>query len=85
MPELEPFTTSDTPFAAYLLCHSHKYVGMRPDPNDKKRKVFVFIKQENTELLTNDYYEGSPQIDPRTYYAKTRIVHRHLRDEDVRT
>lgn len=79
-----PLTTSDTPFAAYLLYHNHQFQGLVADKHDRKRKVFVFLKQENSDLLVEDYYEGDPQVDPRLYYAKTRLVHHLLREEEVR-
>lgn len=68
MSNLEPFTTSDTPLAAYLRYHKHQIVGLKPDPNDIKRKVYVFIREENTDLLIEEFYKGDPQVNPHLFY-----------------
>lgn len=80
----EPLTTSDTPFAAYLLYHGHSFQGLVSDKHDRKRKVFVFVKQANSQLLADDYYEGNPQVDPRLFYKHTKKVHSLLRESEVR-
>lgn len=78
--ELSPVTTSDTPFAAYLRYHHHQIVGMRPDPNDVKRKVYVFIRRAETEDLQKEYYEGDPQVDPKYYYKLVREMFKVLKE-----
>lgn len=78
--KLEPITTSDTPFAAFLRYHKHQVVGMRPDPNDVKRKVYVFIKLADTDGLKEEYYNGDPQVDPKYYYKVLREIFTLLRE-----
>jgi len=81
MPDLDPFTTSDTPLAAYLKYHKHTIVGMKPDPNDVKRKVYVFIKEDNTDLLIEDFYNGDPLVNPHLYYkVLVKEVFKKLRE-----
>ena len=82
--DLEPTTTSDTPLAAYLLYHNHRLVGMIPDTNDRKRLVFAFVKQENTDLLIDDFYQGDPQVNPQIYYKKTKLVHEAIREAKMK-
>ena len=53
-----PYKTSDTPFAAYLHYHKHVLVTLRDDPNDVRRKVYVFVQQETTKDLEKEYYHG---------------------------
>jgi hypothetical protein len=69
----EPYATSDTTEAAYLLYHGHKFVGLVPDKHDRKRMVFAFIKQENTDVLAEEYWSGDPQVNPRRF-------HRNIKD-----
>jgi hypothetical protein len=79
--DLDPFTTSDTPLAAFLKYHNHAIVGMKPDPNDIKRKVYVFIKQDNTDILIEEFYHGEPMVNPHLYYrALVKEVFKKLRE-----
>jgi hypothetical protein len=78
--ELTPFLTSDTPFAAFLRYHTHQVVGMRPDPNDMKRKVYVFIRKPDTLDLQAEYYEGDPQVDPKYFYKTVREMFKILKE-----
>lgn len=79
--ELTPFTTSDTPLAAFLKYHNHAIVGMKPDPNDIKRKVYVFIREDNTDILVEEFYKGDPQVNPHLYYrALVKEVFKKLRE-----
>lgn len=78
MSNLEPYTTSDTAFAAYLYCNSHKVVGMRQDPNNSKRWVFAFVKEENSEDLSNDYYAKRALVDPMQYYHAQKEMYKIL-------
>ena len=79
--DLAPFTTSDTPLAAYLRYHKHALVGMKPDPNDIKRKVYVFIKEDNTDILIEDFYHGEPLVNPHLFYkVLVKEVFRKLRE-----
>lgn len=78
--QLEPFTTSDTPFAAYLHYHKHRVVGMKRDPNDAKRLVYCFVKMDDTEELSAEFYSGKPLVDPGQYYKSTKEIYRVLRE-----
>lgn len=80
MSELEPMTTSDTPFAAFLHYHSHQLIGMKPDPNDAKRQVYIFVKNEETPSLMARYYEGERYIDDcARYYKSIRACFAYLK------
>lgn len=91
----EPFKTSDTPFAAYLHYHKHVLVTLRNDPNDFKRKVFVFVAQDDTEQRLVEYYgeldeDGIPlarptikptaEVSPGKYYGSVRFMFSKLRE-----
>jgi hypothetical protein len=77
---MEPYKTSDTPFAAFLHYHKHQLVSLRKDPNDVKRRVYIFIKQEITPELEKEYYTGEPQVNPGIYYRAIRTMYRQLRE-----
>jgi hypothetical protein len=79
--ELKPLTTSDTTFATYLKYHNHQVVGIIPDKNDVKRKVFVFAAREDSEELRRDFYEGSPTVDPRFFERCGKDLRKMLRGE----
>lgn len=82
MSELDilPYKTSDTPFAAYLLSRGQTLVTVINDPNDIKRKVFVFAKDEDTPDIENDYYQMGAPTEAYKYYKSVRLVYKELRN-----
>ncbi len=76
----EPYRTSDTPFAAYLHYHKHVLVTLRDDPNDFRRKVYVFVEQDNTKELENEYYHGEGSVPAPQYYKSVRLMFAKLRE-----
>jgi hypothetical protein len=79
----EPIKTSDTSFAAYLYYSEHIFVGMMKDPNDSHRKVFVFIKKDDSEDRQEEYETSSITVNPKLYYKSIRIMHKHLREDNL--
>jgi len=79
----DPFKTSDTSLAAYLHYKNHQFIGIMQDPNDLHRKVFVFIEQEDTEPVVDEYQSNQIIVHPKLYYKSIRIMHRMLRDGKV--
>lgn len=79
----EPIKTSDTSFAAYLYYNDHIFVGMMKDPNDTHRRVFVFIKKDDSDDRLEEYETGSVTLNPKLYYKAIRIMHRHLREDNL--
>lgn len=95
MSEHEPFKTSDTPFAAYLHYHGHILVTLRNDPNDFRRKVFVFVSKDDTTDRLIEYYgeldengipiHNSPikptaVVEPGQFYRSVRVMFSKLRE-----
>ena len=79
----EPIKTSDTSFAAFLHYKDHYFVGMMKDPNDSHRRVFVFVKQDETPDIQSEYDSGRVSVNPKLYYKSIRIMHRHLREDNL--
>lgn len=77
---LEPYKTSDTPFAAYLHYHGHKLVGTKQDPNDYKREVVVFIYSEEIPALEQEWRFGTAQGDLKKYQRSLKIVNRFVNE-----
>ncbi len=80
MSEHLPYRTSDTPFAAYLHYHKHVLVTLRDDPNDVRRKVYVFVQQETTKDLEKEYYHGEGLAPAPQYYKSVRFMFAKLRE-----
>jgi hypothetical protein len=78
--EPEPYRTSDTPYAAYLHYSGVLIVGTRQDPNDIKRKVYVFVYSEDVPKLEQQFHHGSAPVEAKRYYKSYKIVTRFLRD-----
>lgn len=78
--DTQPYKTSDTPYAAFLHYHKHQLVSLRKDPNDFKRKVFIFVEQENTKDLEKEYYYGKPEVHPTIYYSAVRYMYKQLKE-----
>lgn len=76
----EPYRTSDTPFAAYLHYHKHVLVTLRDDPNDVRRKVYVFVQLPETKSLEEEYYKGEAAVPAPQYYKSVRFMFAKLRE-----
>lgn len=81
MDDLEPYTTSDTPLAAYLRYHSHEIVGKQQDKNDKRRTVFIFVEEERTKELEDDFYNNIGVVEPRAYHRALKEIYRRLNEK----
>lgn len=75
--ELEPYKTSDTPFAAFLHLQGMTPITTRDDPNDYKREVFIFIDVPEREQYEEDWKNDKGGY--RTYYTSLKIVQHMLR------
>lgn len=80
MSELDPTTTTDTSFAAYLDYKHHKFVGFKRDPNDRKRMIYIFIKKDISESLYTNFYDGKVKVEPQRYSYSLKKMHRTLND-----
>jgi hypothetical protein len=75
---LEPYRTSDTPFAAFLHFSGHKVVSSRQDPNDYKREVLIFVFTEEIPKLEQDWRFGKAVGDLKKYHRSLKIVNRFV-------
>lgn len=81
MEDLQPFTTSDTPFAAYLRYHDQTPLGVKQDDNDPRRLLYVFVKTPDIEVLKREYYGGDCSLNLGRYYTHIRFVHALLKEK----
>lgn len=65
MSNLEPVQTSDTTLAVYLQYMKHSLVGFKDDPHDFQRKIFIFVKTEETDEIIKDFLAGKATAEPR--------------------
>jgi hypothetical protein len=81
--EISPYKTSDTPYAAFLHLNGITPLGVRPDPNDAKRYVFVFIYQDNIPKLEQEYrYGKTAEIKQiKGFYKSLKICTRMVNEE----
>lgn len=79
---MDPFKTSDTPFAAYLHYKGHILVNLVNDPNDAKRKVFVFVQTEETPTIQKLFYDEGAPAEANQYYKSIRFIYRELREHN---
>lgn len=77
---LEPYKTSDTPYAAFLHYSGHKLVGSVQDPNDYKREVCVFIYSEEIPKLEQEWRFGKATGDLKRYHRSLKIVNRFVNE-----
>ncbi len=77
---LEPYKTSDTPYAAFLHFSGHKLVGSVQDPNDYKREVCVFIYSDKIPQLEQDWRFGKAIGDLKRYHRSLKIVNRFVNE-----
>ncbi len=76
VPELEPYKTSDTPYAAFLHYSGHKIVGSKQDPNDYKREVIIFIAHPEIDALEAEWRTNKAEGDLKKYQRSLKIVNR---------
>lgn len=74
--DLEPYKTSDTPYAAFLHYSGYKIVGTKQDPNDYKREVVIFINAPEIADLETEWRTGRAVGDLRRYQRSLKIVNR---------
>lgn len=79
--ELEPYRTSDTPFAAFLHYSGYKIAGSKQDPNDYKREVLVFVNDAEIPYLEADWRLGKATGDLRRYHRSLKIVNRYVKEQ----
>jgi hypothetical protein len=77
---LEPYKTSDTPYAAFLHYSGHKLVGSRQDPNDFKREVCIFIFTDDIPKLEQEWRFGKAVGDLKRYHRSLKIVNRFVNE-----
>ena len=77
---LEPYKTSDTPYAAFLHFSGHKLVGSVQDPNDYKREVCVFIYSDEIPQLEQLWRYGKAVGDLKKYQRSLKIVNRFVNE-----
>lgn len=77
---LEPYKTSDTPYAAFLHFSGHKLVGSVQDPNDYKREVCVFIYSDKIPQLEQEWRFGKAVGDLKRYHRSLKIVNRFVNE-----
>lgn len=77
---LEPYKTSDTPYAAFLHFSGHKLVGSVQDPNDYKREVCVFIYSDQIPALEQEWRFGKAVGDLKRYHRSLKIVNRFVNE-----
>ncbi|MCB1712735.1 MAG: hypothetical protein KDH96_09755, partial [Candidatus Riesia sp.] len=63
MEVLRPYTTSDTPFAAFLVYSGMKVVATKQDPNDYKREIILFIDIPEIHDLEKTWRLGEAEGD----------------------
>lgn len=78
---LEPYRTSDTPYAAFLHYSGHKIVGSKQDPNDYKREVMIFIYTDDIPELEDEWRAGKATGDLKRYHRSLKIVNRFVNEQ----
>ena len=78
--ELEPFKTSDTPFAAYCHLRGLILLTTRPDPNDRKRQIYVFVDDPIRPTLEAEFHDDVGEF--KSYFWSLKAVQRMLFKQD---
>jgi hypothetical protein len=79
--DLEPYMTSDTPYAAFLHYSGHKIVGSKQDPNDYKREVMVFVFTDEIPELEEHWRAGKATGDLKKFHRSLKIVTRFVNEQ----
>lgn len=76
--ELAPYTTSDTPLAAYLHMRGLALLSTIQDKNDAKRKVFIFVDEPERPRYEQEFRDDSGQF--WSYWVSLKTVQRKLHE-----
>lgn len=74
--EIMPYKTSDTPLAAYLNLRGIILLTTRPDPNDRKRQIYVFVDEDNIPVLEAEFHDDFGEF--KSYFWSLKTVQRML-------
>ena len=77
---LQPYKTSDTPYAAFLHYSGHRIVTSQQDPNDYKREVILFVDDEEIAGLEKEWRLGNAVGNLKKYHRSLKIVNRAVYD-----
>ena len=80
MENIEPYQTSDTPFAAFLHFCGYKIVSSVQDPNDFKREVVVFVRDADIDDLEKLWRGGRAEGNLKDYQRSLKIVTRFVNE-----
>jgi len=74
--DIEPYKTSDTPLAAYLHLRGIILLTTRPDPNDRKRQIYVFVDEDIIRTLEAEFADDFGEF--KSYFWSLKAVQRML-------
>jgi len=77
---IEPYRTSDTPFAAFLHLNGFNVVGTRQDPNDYKREVLYFVDTQEVHELEQLWRFGKASGDLKKFHRSLKIINRTVNE-----
>lgn len=77
--DLSPYTTSDTPFAAYLHMKGMVLLSTIPDKADWKRKVYVFVDEPERERYEAEFRDDHGGF--WSYWISLKTVQRKLHEK----
>lgn len=75
----DPYTTSDTPLAAYLQMRGMTCMGTMQDKNDSRRRVFIFIDEPERPKYEQQFRDDEGGF--WSYWCAIKIVQRKLNDK----
>lgn len=76
--ELAPYTTSNTPLAAYMLMRGLALLSTVQDKNDSNRRVFVFVDEPERPRYEQEFLDDYGQF--WTYWKSIKTVQRKLHE-----
>ena len=75
------YKTSDTPLAAYLLLKGMTAIEATiPEPDNPKRKAFVFIDDTRRRQFTEEFYRREGLVDAKTFSEALQTVRMYLKN-----
>ena len=75
---IEPYKTSDTPFAAYLYLKGMHLLDTLPHKTDPHRREFLFVDCPERPEYERQFSTGEDFISARDYWAAIKKVKRLL-------
>lgn len=83
MDEVEPFLTSDTPLAAYLVMRGMHYIGTKRDDHANDRVLIILLDEPERSRYEQEFRDNVGGF--WSFWVAFKSMNRHVKDEKYKS